>query len=54
MSTSILIFFFVLVTLSLIQVLEISIDNLPECIILRYTNPITRIRHEKIIRKKTN
>ena len=39
--------------LHLIQLFDIDIENLPQFWIIRYTNPITQIRHEKIYEKKT-
>lgn len=38
---------------TLIQLFDIDIESLPQCWVIRYTNPITQIRHEKIFGKKT-
>ena len=38
---------------ALIHLFDIDIENLPQCWIIRYTNPITKIRYEKIYGKKT-
>ena len=46
----ILISFFTIVIL--IQIFDIEIESLPECWVIRYSNPLTRIRYESIIPKK--
>jgi hypothetical protein len=48
----ILISFFTLVTI--IQIFDIYIENLPDCWIIRYSNPITQVRYEKIFPKTTS
>jgi len=37
-----------------IQILDIEIESLPECWVIRYSNPLTHIRYESIIPKKTS
>lgn len=50
--TIIFLSFFTIVIL--IQILDIEIESLPECWVIRYSNPLTHIRHESIIPKKAN
>jgi len=50
--TIILFSFFTIVLL--IQIFNIEIESLPECWVIRYSNPLTRIRYESVIPKKTS
>lgn len=53
MTTFIVIFIVFLCIISFIQVLDLDIDVLPECVVIRYSNPFTRIRNERIFPRKT-
>jgi len=53
MNTFIIILIF-LILVTIIQIFDIEVESLPECIIVRYTNPINRVRHERIIPTKAS
>jgi prepilin signal peptidase PulO-like enzyme (type II secretory pathway) len=54
MSTFTIILFSFFTIVLLVQILDIEIENLPDCWVIRYSNPLTRIRYENVIPKKTS
>ena len=54
MNTFTIIIFSFFTIVILIQIFDIEIESLPECWVIRYSNPLTHIRHESIIPKKAS
>lgn len=54
MNVFIITFFSFLTIVILIQILDIEIESLPECWVIRYSNPLTHTRYESIIPKKAS
>jgi hypothetical protein len=54
MNVFIIILFSFFTIVLLIKIFDIEIENLSECWVIRYSNPLTRIRYESIIPKKTS